>query len=1545
MAGFPATKSGTVKTTDAPKYVANTSTTEQSQASVSKTSKTPKTVDSGSASLKTIRNGTTLTGQSQPQKSAYNPMEDIIMTVTKPKTPQRVTVNAAFDAWHNTMNTLANERKEKEAQAKAEAEQKEYKQLQAELDRIDASRAYVTTTEQSDELEKERKQVVERMRELGGSGTSTEEQQRSNSLENTKLAIDQGLTQADHRIAQTVDWLFGGIAKEGKALLNATLQSVNPEWGFEDEDPFITKYNKRGEEVLAANEQEAQSRIAEGTLNKNVWQYAPQVVAAVPDAVLALMSGGSTAAAQASTKALTTAQPIAAAVKNMASSPMWLSSFAQSAGSSYNSAIAEGTTEEQASLYALLNGFANATIEVGGGDEALGGMQKLPQQIQEAIKRGDSNLILKWVKNIASEAGEEVTQGLTEKALRGVYTNDVPLYSATDENAVINPARAKEEAIGGAIVSAILGGGQMALQAGANGGVAKALPSKQQSTHKTGEDILMETVLGENAKKSAQQPQVSTETQGDIPAPVTAQEAKQGGFDELNSASNVNDAETKAESMTWEEKARAEAKEQAWAEYEDAVGRYWRENPFATSIPKTLENGARWVEDRVNAILKKNAANGELDDYVRSVNKLEAKTPDMTERATRNKADAFSAAPHDSAIEARQAEWNRFGKTKVDKAATEAPVNETDYHRGRESYYSDRAEPKGLRVGKQYIEEFGPKKYDPAQDKDLPSTKLDYIIDSALRAESNGIDARAAQALDMLRNGTSPSDVYSKLGLVVKANGDITDGIGGDVLWRSTKKGEKNGQAGSDAGNNSVREEYRSAEAGVSVNVGRGVESVGSGAQKNARSWETLDTNEREAARELIQRKIDAADSDEAYDMREVYGDDSELARAIYKSYTEGDISLEQRWTSYFGDMGKLADELDAALGSKAAAAQRTAKADTTQSRSANTDENGTAADTGSDTTGRTYVDKNGNEYDPKTGYTTRAAEDVNDERDAHVTDDLYYTLRAEDKLTLDNAKEWARLQQEERNRRERQEDIPDDVAWQDAEAVYGSKSHEAINDAVTRATEHETFLEKSEFLNSLNNDSKREAVAAEVAGFKSKLKGLGDGHVSFDEFSDYYGALKNNSTLGDLYSERVNEQVQQAKEYMNEACENPSPYTVDKFRRTATNAVQMATHYIEKAGRVREQLNKLNANVRKNGKKPFETERNPSFVERAKSAAQKVAAGYEHWQIMPRQMFQKIDGFDKWGGGEGYKIAQEIDKATALEQRVFVESQGFFTDVMKNRKAYAAFSTGKTKSGVYVDGRQLSMDEAVTMYMAIRTMGGSTAYRAQNVDGFAIKNGKANPAIVNVEHISELYEDLRRAISKDPVAKSYVQAFANMATHNGKAAQEVKSRIDGITVEMLGEGMYFPLSYTSATEANQNWDSESKRDFGLPDIGLMRERTRAAGGYINIAPITEVTDSYIRQIANYTAWGELADTFSVMDKMHTFGTSSLTDTVKRYMGDEYGKWMQNYINDVQNTNVERAKVKGGFWRNVTRNFQSAVLVGNPGTPFKQKGSMWLAMS
>ena len=398
--------------------------------------------------------------------------------------------------------------------------------LQKELDRLDNAAAYVTTTEQSDEIDAQRKPIIEQLRKLdeaeGKTGVYTGGDRLKNALGNAKLATQQGLTQADHRIAQTADWLFGGIAKQGKALVNATLQTINPNWGFEDEDPWITRYNKRGAEVLAQNDAVAQQRIEEGRLNKTAWKYAPEVVAAIPDAVLAYITGGASAGAQGTRAGLETASaiaqgssaaqkliPIADATKNMMKSPAWMSAFAQSAGGSYEEALAGGATEEQANLYALLNGFANATIEVGGSDEAMGGIQKLPQQLRDALEKGNKNAVMQWVKSTAGEAKEEVLQGMAEKGLRGLYT-DVPLYSDTDENAVINPKRAKEEALGGLIVGGVLGGGQTALQSAINSG------------------------RGQNAN-GAQDAQETQTAAGDISAPPTQENADRGASARLNS--------------------------------------------------------------------------------------------------------------------------------------------------------------------------------------------------------------------------------------------------------------------------------------------------------------------------------------------------------------------------------------------------------------------------------------------------------------------------------------------------------------------------------------------------------------------------------------------------------------------------------------------------------------------------------------------------------------------------------------------------------------------------------------------------------------------------------------------------------------------------------------------------------------------------------------------------------------------------------------------------------------------------------------------------
>lgn len=787
-------------------------------------------------------------------------------------------------------------------------------------------------------------------------------------------------------------------------------------------------------------------------------------------------------------------------------------------------------------------------------------------------------------------------------------------------------------------------------------------------------------------------------------------------------------------------------------------------------------------------------------------------------------------------------------------------------------------------------------------------------------------NSKVERAKELLANGASPSQIFNETGLVVTADGKITDGFTRAKVG-SYDNGQ-NGTADQVTGKNQVS---GTSESGVSSDDGRGVRGEFSEQSREKASWEALGESDRNAAREVIQRRIDSVETEEADELRLSYDTDEELMRDIYKSYEDGSAALEE-WTPYFGDMNELAAELDKAL-----------SVTNTNTQDANANHS-----TDSNKAERVYVDENGNEYDPETGHTTRTAEEVQAERDAHISDDLYYTLRAEDRLTPDNAKEWAQWQRRREERQNAQKaPVTDETAWKDAEAEFGGANHDAIHKATQRAEEFETFLESDAFTSRLT-DEQYTKVSDSVTEFKNKLAGLGDGHTSFAEFAEYYKAMKDSRILGDLYSERVNEQVQLARELAEEAYRNPIPYNVEKYRHAAVKAAQMTSHYIEKASKVRVELDELNNAVKENGskRKPTELGREVERGEKGKSLREKAAAKFIRWQIMPRQMFQMIDGFKFWEKGAGYRMADTIENAAAKNQTTLVEADNFFTDVVK-MKGYGDFATGKTKTSVRLGGKTLTMSEAVSLYKAIKTMGGPDAYRVQNIEGFALKNGDNKPYMIKADpaNISELYSALQTVIAKNEVASAYVKAFDNMSEKLGKQTQDVAKAIDGVDNELFKPGDYFPLTYARVEDVNSEWDKANSKDFGVPDFKNLKERTRTAGGYVNIAPVVEVTDGYIRRAADYIAFGELADTFSIMDYMHTFGTSTLVDTVKQNMGSEYGAWMENYVKDAQDINQTRAKSRDNWWQKLNHNFQTAVLIGNPGTPFKQKGSMWLAMS
>ena len=185
---------------------------------------------------------------------------------------------------------------------------------------------------------------------------------------------------------------------------------------------------------------------AGGKAAQLVDKYGTMTVAAIPDALLAVATGGGSAAPTIGKTAQSAAYKIA---ESYAKNPQFWAAFARVFGTGYEQAKADGASEAQAYANAIGNGMFNAAIEVGGG------IQTLPRELQnESVWRAVG-------KTMVEEAGEEVTQGIAERGAQNIFYNKGnPLFSATDPNAVLNPNTAKEEAIGGAVVGGLLGGGQ-----------------------------------------------------------------------------------------------------------------------------------------------------------------------------------------------------------------------------------------------------------------------------------------------------------------------------------------------------------------------------------------------------------------------------------------------------------------------------------------------------------------------------------------------------------------------------------------------------------------------------------------------------------------------------------------------------------------------------------------------------------------------------------------------------------------------------------------------------------------------------------------------------------------------------------------------------------------------------------------------------------------------------------------------------------------------------------------------------------------------------
>lgn len=281
--------------------------------------------------------------------------------------------------------------------------------------------------------------------------------------------------------------VFSGLSQFNKGLAS-TLDFFMPTDFLGEYDPF-----SRLNDYYAKENEYFRQRMADSVSDRSrAAQVAAEVgagtVAALPNAVLALMSAGTSLAAQGTTQGLQAASAaansgIAGAVGNavseMIKNPLYWSSYLQTAGTDYEKAKANGASDLEATATALISSALNAGIEISGGLEVL------PDQ----VKSGGVRAVGNWVKSMLDEGKEEVLQsivtGITQK---GIYDRSKEAFSLTNEDAIVNPKRALNEFAMGAAVGGVLGGAQTGVVSGLNA-VADAHNSRLRQPGRVAEDL------------------------------------------------------------------------------------------------------------------------------------------------------------------------------------------------------------------------------------------------------------------------------------------------------------------------------------------------------------------------------------------------------------------------------------------------------------------------------------------------------------------------------------------------------------------------------------------------------------------------------------------------------------------------------------------------------------------------------------------------------------------------------------------------------------------------------------------------------------------------------------------------------------------------------------------------------------------------------------------------------------------------------------------------------------------------------------------------
>ena len=173
-----------------------------------------------------------------------------------------------------------------------------------------------------------------------------------------------------------------------------------------------------------------------------------------------------------------------------------------------------------------------------------------------------------------------------------------------------------------------------------------------------------------------------------------------------------------------------------------------------------------------------------------------------------------------------------------------------------------------------------------------------------------GEDQLLDRAKEMLDNGASKNDVYNETGLVVMANGNIQNGIGGEIIGRYERGGGNEGKL------YGVRKSFGSGEIygrENRENVGGNIGRESSEGAAYGKAWRTLPADTRGRITEATSAHMQNAES-EGQKLFSDYPAPELFAERFFNMLSHGRIVAEQ-WANLIPDVQGLMDEIEGMIG------------------------------------------------------------------------------------------------------------------------------------------------------------------------------------------------------------------------------------------------------------------------------------------------------------------------------------------------------------------------------------------------------------------------------------------------------------------------------------------------------------------------------------------------------------------------------------------------------------------------------------------------------